>query len=153
MRAYAIRPYPEGRKGGVFFVRRRSGKGWLGRGGLLLFVGKMKIGGVFLVSLSPFLVLTQEKETKESQAPAGGIFFVRCRSEKSCLGGDGLLLFVGKMKIGNVWVQIFLRDRERANQYVRLLFSDRTMGAYAIRPYPGGRKGGVFFVRLRSGKG
>ena len=46
MGAYAIRPYPDGRKGGVFFVRRRSGKGWLGGCGLLLFVGKMKIGGV-----------------------------------------------------------------------------------------------------------
>ena len=97
MGAYAIRPYPDGRKGGVFFVRRRSGKGWL--------------------------------------------------------GGDELLLFVGKMKIGGFWVQIFLRDRERANQYVRLLFFDRTMGAYAIRPYPDARKGGVFFVRRRSGKG
>ena len=42
----------------------------------------MRIGGVFLVSLSSFLVLTQEKETKESQAPAGGVFFVRRRSEK-----------------------------------------------------------------------
>ena len=93
MGAYAIRPYPDGRKGGVFFVRRRSGMGWL--------------------------------------------------------GGDGLLLFVGKMKIGGFWVQIFLRDRERADRYVRLLFSDRTMGAYAIRPYPDGRKGGVFFVRRR----
>ena len=50
-------------------------------------------------------------------------------------------------------MQIFLRDGERANQYVRLLFFDRTMGAYAIRPYPDGRKGGVFFVRRRSGKG
>ena len=93
MGAYAIRPYSDGRKGGVFFVRRRSGMGWL--------------------------------------------------------GGDGLLLFVGKMKIGGFWVQIFLRDRERADRYVRLLFSDRTMGAYAIRPYPDGRKGGVFFVRRR----
>ena len=50
-------------------------------------------------------------------------------------------------------MQIFLRDGRRANQYVRPLFSDRTMGAYAIRPYPDGRKGGVFFVRRRSGKG
>ena len=82
MGAYAIRPYPDGRKGGMFFVRRRSGKGWLGGGGLLLFVGRMKIGGVFLVSLSPFLVLTGGKETKESQAPAGGIFFARCQSGK-----------------------------------------------------------------------
>ena len=64
----------------------------------------MKIGGAFLMSLSPFLVLTQEKETKESQALAGGIFFVRCRLGKVCLGGCKLLLFVGKMKIGDVWV-------------------------------------------------
>ena len=57
------------------------------------------------------------------------------------------------MKIGDVWVQIFLRNRERANQYVPLLFFDRAMGAYAIRPYPDGRKGGVFFVRRRSEMG
>ena len=105
------------------------------------------------MSLSPFLVLTGGKETKESQAPAGGIFFVRRRSEKGCLGGDGLLLFVGKMKIGGVWMQIFSYNGGRADQYVRLLFSDGTMGAYAIRPYPDRRKGGVFFARRRSGKG
>ena len=102
MGAYAIRPYPDGRKRGVFFVRRCAGKGWLGGDGLLLFVGRMKIGDVFLVSLSPFLVLTQEKETKESQAPAGGVFFVRCRSEMGCLGGCRLLLFVGDVKITGV---------------------------------------------------
>ena len=45
----------------------------------------------------------------------GGVFFIRCRSGKSCLGGDGLLLFVGKMKMGDVWVQIFLRDGERVD--------------------------------------
>ena len=78
-------------RGGVSFVRCRSEKGGLGGGGLLLFVWRMKIGGAFLVSLSPFLVLTQEKETKESQAPAGGVFFVRCRSGKGWLGGDGIL--------------------------------------------------------------
>ena len=50
-------------------------------------------------------------------------------------------------------VHLFTYNEERANQYVRLLFSDRTMGAYAIRPYPDGRKGGVFFVCLRSRKG
>ena len=153
MGAYAIRSYPDERKGGGFFVRCWSGKVCFGGDGLLLFVGKMKIGGVFLVSLSPFLVLTGGKETKESQAPAGGIFFVRRRSGKGCFGGDGLLLFVGKIKIGGFWVQIFLRDRERADRYVRLLFLRETMGAYAIRPYPDERKEGVFFVRRRSGKG
>ena len=48
MGAYAIRPYPDARKGGVFFVRRRSEKGWIGGGGLLLFVGKMKIVDVYV---------------------------------------------------------------------------------------------------------
>ena len=38
MGAYAIRPYPDRRKGGVFFARRRSGKGWLGGDGLLLSI-------------------------------------------------------------------------------------------------------------------
>ena len=51
----------------------------------------MRIGGIFLLSLSPFLVLTGGKETKESQAPAGGGFFVRCRAGNGSLGGDGLL--------------------------------------------------------------
>ena len=45
MGAYAIRPYPDGRKGGGFFVHRRSGKGCLGENRLLLFVGKMKFEG------------------------------------------------------------------------------------------------------------
>ena len=51
----------------------------------------MKIGNVFLLSLSPFLVLTGGKETKESQAPAGDIFFVRRWAGKGDLGGNGLL--------------------------------------------------------------
>ena len=55
-------------------------------------------------------------------------------------------------KTGSV-VHLFTYNEERAGQYVPLLFSDRTMGAYAIRPYPDGRKGGDFFVRCRSGKG
>ena len=48
---------------------------------------------------------------------------------------------------------MFLYDEERANQYVLPLFFDGTMGAYAIRPYPDGRKGGAFFVRCRSEMG
>ena len=59
----------------------------------------MRIGGIFLLYLSPFLVLTGGKETKESQAPAGGSFFVRCRAGKGCLGKNRILLFVGKMKV------------------------------------------------------
>ena len=49
-------------------------------------------------------------------------------------------------------VHLFTYNEGRADRYVRSLFSDGTMGAYAIRPYPDGRKGGVFFVRRRSGK-
>ena len=56
-----------------------------------------------------------------------------------------------RKRIGSV-VHLPIYDEERANQCVRLLFFDRTMGAYAIRPYPDTRKGGVFFVRCRSGK-
>ena len=51
----------------------------------------MKIENVFLVSLSPFLVLTGGKDTKESQAPAGGAFFVRRQTGKGCLGENRLL--------------------------------------------------------------
>ena len=66
------------------------------------------------MSLSPFLVLTQEKETKESQAPAGGVFFVRRRAGKGCLGENRLLLFVRMMRVENVLVEIFLHDKGRA---------------------------------------
>ena len=51
----------------------------------------MKGESVFLAPLSPFLVLTGGKETKESQAPAGGGFFVRRRAGKGDLDGNGLL--------------------------------------------------------------
>ena len=71
----------------------------------------MKIGNVFLLSLSPFLVLTQEKETKESQAPAGGGFFVRRRSGKDGLGENRLLLFVVKMKVEGFWYRYFYTIR------------------------------------------
>ena len=62
----------------------------------------MKIERFFLVILSSFLVLTQEKKTKESQAPTGGGFFVHRRSGKGDLDGDRLLLFVEKMRIEDV---------------------------------------------------
>ena len=44
-----------------------------------------------------------------------GVFFVRRWAGMGRFGGCRLLLFVGKMKIGDVWVQIFLRDGERAD--------------------------------------
>ena len=112
MGAYAIRPYPDERKGGVFFVCCLSGKGHFGGGGLLLFVGKMKIGGVFLAPLPPFLVLTQEKEAKESQAPAGGVSFVRRWAEMGCLGGGGLLLSIDIVRNGIRGLGDVGRDRK-----------------------------------------
>ena len=51
----------------------------------------MKVESVFLAFHSPFLVLTGEKETKESQAPAEGGSFVRRQAGKGNLGGDGVL--------------------------------------------------------------
>ena len=139
MGAYAIRPYPDGRKGGVFFVLRRSGKGCLGGDGILLFIGKMRIENVFLLFLSPFLVLTQEKETKESQAPAGGVFFVRCWSGMVQLGGNRLLLFVGRMKIGGVFL---------VSLPPFLVLTGGKEAKESQAP-----TGGVFFVRRRSRKG
>ena len=62
----------------------------------------MKVESAFLANLSPFLVLTGGKETKESQAPAGGDFFVHRRAEKDSLGENRLLLFVVKMKVEDV---------------------------------------------------
>ena len=43
------------------------------------------------MSLSPFLVLTQEKETKESQAPAGGVFLSVVGRGRVVLAGMGFL--------------------------------------------------------------
>ena len=86
--------------------------GWIGGDGLLLFVGKIKIGGVFLVSLPPFLVLTGGKETKESQAPAGGVFFVRRRSGKGWLGGGGFLLSIDIVWKGIRGLRDVGRDRK-----------------------------------------
>ena len=77
--------------GGIFFVRRWAGMGDLDRDRLLLFVEKMKVESAFLVILSSFLVLTGGKETKESQAPTGGGFFVRRQAGKGDLDGGGFL--------------------------------------------------------------
>ena len=57
-----------------------------------------------------------------------------------------------RKKTGSV-VHLFTYNEVRADRYVRSLFSDGTMGAYAIRPYPDARKGGGFFVRRWSEKG
>ena len=77
--------------GGIFFVRRQAGKGDLDGDRLLRIIREMKIGNVFLANLSSFLVLTQEKKTKKSQAPTGGVFFVRRRAGNGDLGENELL--------------------------------------------------------------
>ena len=59
----------------------------------------MNVENAFLVILSSFLVLTGGKETKESQAPTGGGFFVHRRSGKGYLDENRLLLFVENVKI------------------------------------------------------
>ena len=46
--------------------------------------------------LPPFLVLNGGKETKESQAPAGGIFFVRRRSGWGGLAGMDFFYLLGR---------------------------------------------------------
>ena len=58
---------------------------------------------------------------------------------------------MNQKRTGSV-VHLFTYNGERANQYIPPLLFDGTMGAYAIRPYPDGRKRGVFFVRRRSEK-
>ena len=99
----------------------------------------MKIGNVFLLSLSPFLVLTGGKKTKESQAPAGGIFFVRRWAGNGGLGGGELLLFVGKMKVESVFLVIL-------SSFLVLTGGKKTKESQAPA-------GGSFFVHRRSGKG
>ena len=94
----------------------------------------MKIGNVFLLSLSSFLVLTQEKETKESQAPTGGGFFVRRRAGKGCLRENRLLLFVGKVKIEGFKHRYFYTIRGgRIDMFARY-FSKKLWGRMRYAP-------------------
>ena len=94
----------------------------------------MKIGNVFLLSLSPFLVLTQEKETKESQAPTGGGFFVHRRSGKGYLDENRLLLFVEKVKIEGFKHRYFYTIRDgRVDMFARY-FSRKLWGRMRYAP-------------------
>ena len=68
------------------------------------------------------------------------------------LMGMGFSESLGRWNLKVFWYRYFYTIRGRAGWYVRSLFLKETMGAYAIRPYPDGRKGGGFFVRRRSGK-
>ena len=112
----------------------------------------MKIGNVFLLSLSPFLVLTQEKETKESQAPAGGIFFVRRWAGKGRLGGDGLLLFVGKMKIEGFKHRCFYTIRGGRVDMSARYFSRKLWGRMQYAPTLTDEKGAVSLLAVGRGR-
>ena len=56
----------------------------------------MKIGNVFLLSLSPFLVLTGGKETKESQAPTGAVSLFIVGRGRATLTGIGFSESLGR---------------------------------------------------------
>ena len=94
----------------------------------------MKIENVFLVSLSPFLVFTGGKETKESQAPAGGVFFVRRWSGKGCLGENRLLLFIGKVKIEGFKHRYFYTIRDGRIDMSARYFSKKLWGRMRYAP-------------------
>ena len=112
----------------------------------------MKIGNVFLLSLSPFLVLTQEKETKESQAPAGGIFFVRRWAGKGRLGGDELLLFVGKMKVEDFKHRYFYTIRGGRIDMSARYFSKTLWGRMRYAPTLTDEKGAVSLFVVERGR-
>ena len=65
-------------------------------------LGRWKLSAFFLCLFLLFLSWLGEKETKESQAPAGGGFFVHRRAENGSLGGGELLWIIGNMKIEDV---------------------------------------------------
>jgi len=112
----------------------------------------MKIGNVFLLSLSPFLVLTQEKETKESQAPTGGIFFVRRWAGKGYLDENRLLLFVGKVKIEGFKHRCFYTIRGgRIDMFARY-FSKKLWGRMRYAPTLTDKKGAVSLFVVGRGR-
>ena len=113
----------------------------------------MKIGNVFLLSLSPFLVLTQEKETKESQAPTGGGFFVHRRSGKGYLDENRLLLFVGKVKIEGFKHRYFYTIRDgRVDMFARY-FSRKLWGRMQYAPTLTDEKGAFSLFAGGRGRG
>ena len=105
------------------------------------------IGGQMDQNRGDFLIIMgrMNRNCGDFSSVRVGAYCIRLTNEH--IGGR-----MNRKMTGSV-VHLFTYNGERANQYVRPLFSDGTMGAYAIRPYPDRRKGGVFFVRRRSGKG
>ena len=113
----------------------------------------MKIGNVFLLSLSPFLVLTGGKETKESQAPTGGVFFVRCRAGKGYLDENRLLLFVGKVKIEGFKHRYFYTIRGGRIDMSARYFSKKLWGRMQYAPTLTDEKGAVSLFIVGRGRG
>ena len=113
----------------------------------------MKVESVFLTPLSPFLVLTQEKETKESQAPAGGGFFVHRRSGKGYLDENRLLLFVGKMKIEGFKHRYFYTIRDGRVDMSARYFSKKLWGRMRCAPTLTDEKGSVSLFAGGRGRG
>ena len=112
----------------------------------------MKVERVFLLSLSPFLVLTQEKETKESQAPAGGIFFVRRQAGKGYLDENRLLLFVGKVKIEGFKHRYFYTIRGGRVDMSTRYFSRKLWGRMRYAPTLTDEKGALSLFVSRRGR-
>ena len=113
----------------------------------------MKVESVFLTPLSPFLVLTGEKETKESQAPAGGSFFVRCRAGKGYLDENRLLLFVGKVKIEDFKHRYFYTIRGGRIDTSARYFSKKLWGRMRYAPTLTDEKGAVSLSVVGRGRG
>ena len=111
----------------------------------------MKVESFFLGFLSPFLVLTQEKETKESQAPAGGGFFVHRRSGKGYLDENRLLLFVGKVKIEGFKHRYFYTIRGGRVDMSARYFSKKLWGRMRYAPTLTDEKGA--FSLFAGGRG
>ena len=113
----------------------------------------MKVESVFLVFLSSFLVLTGGKKTKESQALAGGVFFVRRQAGKGYLGENRLLLFVGKVKIEGFKHRYFYTIRGgRVNMSARY-FSKKLWRRMQYAPTLTDEKGAVSLFIAGRGRG
>ena len=112
----------------------------------------MKVGNVFLLFLSSFLVLTGGKETKESQAPAGGIFFVRRWAGNGGLGGGELLLFVGKVKIEGFKHRYFYTIRSGRVDLSARYFSKKLWGRMRYAPTLTDEKGAVSLFIVGRGR-
>jgi hypothetical protein len=112
----------------------------------------MKVESTFLVILSSFLVLTGGKETKESQAPTGGAFFVRRQAGKGYLDENRLLLFVGKVKIEGFKHRYFYTIRGGRIDMSARYFSKKLWGRMRYAPTLTDEKGAVSLFVVGRGR-